>query len=137
MKPENPAYVKRNLTDADRNTCLKLLNCGLSVQEIIDIMHISRSTIYFIKQAHIACLNKDWSTIQKLSTESRPTVDWAMKITGVDKLADEIFGKPKTEEPVAEPVAGNAPSSTADTDKIYKALADICSLLTEIRDIIK
>ena len=142
MKLENPAYVKRTLTDTDRDTCLKLINCGLSNTEIVNIMHISLSTIQYIKQAHKACVNQDWNTLQKLSTCVRPTVDWAMKITGTDKAFLETFGKPKEQ---SEPVTGPTVDYTAVPDPItredflgmYATMQDIRSLLVEIRDILK
>ena len=81
MKPEN---TKRYLTDKDRDAALKLLVCGLQVGEIAEIMHCSKSTINYIRQTHTACVNKDWSVLQKLDSVVKPTVDWALKITGTE-----------------------------------------------------
>ena len=128
MKTENTQpQTRRHLTDADRNSCLKLLTCGLSTDEIVDIMHISRSTVSNIRQAHTACLNKDWSVLQRLSTESRATVDWAMQVTGAEKDFQEIFNSAKIT------VAPDAVNEPVDFQfKIYDTLLDIRNLLADI-----
>lgn len=135
MKPE---ITRHRLTDADRNACLKLLTCELSTDEIVDIMHISRSTVSYIRQAYNACLSRNWSILQKLSCDSRATVDWAMKITGVDKEALEIFGKPENEKVESEPVVETA---TAAQNKqfiaLYDTLLDIRNLLADIRNMLQ
>jgi transcriptional regulator with XRE-family HTH domain len=136
MKPEN---TKHRLTDKDRDQVLKLIVCGLSTDEIAEIMHISTSTVSYIRQAHTACMNKDWSTLQRLSTTTRPTVDWAMKVTGTDKVFLEEFPKvefPELEAPVPTPEP--APCvHPGNLYEMYEVLTDIRSLLTEIRDMLK
>ena len=60
---------RRRLTDDDRNACLKLITCGLSCQEIADIMKSSRSAVAFIKQTYNACLSKDFDTLRDKARE--------------------------------------------------------------------
>ncbi len=140
-KTERLLYQKHNLSDEERNQCLRLMNCGITTQEIADIMHISKSTVSYIRQAHTACLAKDWDTLQKLSTTGhRPVVDWAMKITGADKIFEETFKKP--EEPVKEvareeDIVVTEPITREDVLAMYGTLQDIRSLLVEIRDMLK
>lgn len=133
--------VKHHLTDKDRDDVLKLLTCGLSTQEVAEIMHISKSTVCYIRQAHTACINKDWSTLQRLSTSIPAVTDWAMKGTGLDKEFLETFPK----EPEAQPVQESAPAPVVaepiitreDFMTLSNTLQDICCLLTEIRDMLK
>lgn len=137
MKHENK---KRYLNDKDRDGILKLLVCGLSTDEIASICHCSKSTVSYIRQAHTACLNQDWSTLQKLSTDVRSTVTWAMKVTNVDKTFEELFKEePKPEETVTGPTVDDAPNPVDPRNlyEMYEVLTDIRSLLTEIRDILK
>ena len=75
MKPETPKQSKWRLTDKDRDQVLKLIVCGLPTKEIAEIMHVSTSTVSYIRQAHTACINQDWSVLQKLSMDCRLTVD--------------------------------------------------------------
>ena len=109
--------------------------------EIANIMHISKSTVNYIKQAHTACVEQDWNTLQRLSSASRPLADWAMRITGVDKKFLETFGNPVTNEPVTGPTVDNEPTteniSKEDFAYLKQSLSDICKLLVEIRDILK
>lgn len=143
-KTERLLYQKHNLSDEERNQILKLMNCGLATQEIADIMHVSKSSISYIRQAHTACVDKDWSALQRLSTSgSRPAVEWAMKLTGVDKIFEETFKKPRenVEEPVAVAEEGKVvdtlPITREDFLAMYATMQDIRSLLTEIRDVLK
>lgn len=139
MKPKNPAYVKRHLTDTDRETVIKLANCGMSISETVNIMHISKSTVSYIRQAHQACLDKDWNALQKLSTVVRPTVDWAMKVTGTDIAFLETFGKPEEQTEVAKEgdITYTNPITREDFLAMYGTMQDIRSLLIEIRDVLK
>lgn len=143
-KTERLLYQKHNLSDEERNQILRLMNCGLATQEIADIMHVSKSSVSYIRQAHTACIDKDWSTLQRLSTSgSRPAVEWAMKLTGVDKIFEETFKTPgeKVEEPteVAEDgkITETAASTREDFLAMYATMQDIRSLLVEIRDVLK
>lgn len=141
-KTERLLYQKHNLSDEERNQVLKLMNCGLPVQEIAEIMHISKSSVNYIRQAHTACLAKDWDTLQNLSvTGHRAAVDWAMKLTGVDKVFNETFGEPKKETPKDEPTEAVEPVvnpiTREDFVTLSNTLQDICYLLTEIRDMLK
>jgi hypothetical protein len=140
-KTERLLYQKHSLTDEERNQCLKLINCGLSTHEIAEIMHISKSTVCYIRQAHTACLSQDWSTLQRLSTCIRPTVDWAMKLTGADKAFLETFGNPKPAEKEPEQVAPTTALpdtilTREDVTAMYATMQDIRSLLIEIRDVL-
>ena len=133
MKPDKNYH---RLTDKDKDAILKLIVCGLPTDEIADIMHCSKSTVGYHKQAHTACINKDWSTLQKLSINHRSIVDWAMKVTGTDKVFEESFPKqPEVEAPKPEP----APETISKEDfaSLRNTLQDICYLLTEIRDMLK
>lgn len=135
MKSETSKHL---LTDQERDQVLKLSVCGLQIKEIAEIMHISTSTVSYIRQAHNACLNQDWSTLQKLSTTSRTIVDWAMRVTGTDKVFAETFPKepePEVEAPKTEP----APETITREEfkSLNNTLQDICYLLTEIRDMLK
>ena len=139
MKPETP--TKRYLTDVDRDQVLKLIGCGLSTTDIVEIMHISRSTVSYIRQAHTACIEKDWSTLQKLSTCVKPTVEWAMRITGTDKVFLEEFPKDDPEE-IAKHEIDHTPNvipetiSREDFLAMYATMQDVRSLLMEIRDVL-
>jgi transcriptional regulator with XRE-family HTH domain len=142
MKSEKVSNAKPRLTDEDRNHCLRLIGCGLSTDEIAKIMHISKSTVSYIRQAHNACLAQDWSTLQRLSLEVKSTVEWAMKLTGADKVFEETF-KDENEEPeqnveVPAPTT-NVPETITREDflSLSNTLQDISYLLTEIRDILK
>lgn len=138
MKPENITYVKKTLTDADRDTCLKLLGCGLSTLEIVNVMHISKSTVSNIRQCHTACVNKDWGTVRRLSVTLKPTVEWALKVTNsvdeyqkaCDATLAELVGGTE-EEPVSATVTAE------DVQNINGLLSGIYNLLTEIRDMLK
>ena len=133
--------TKRQLTDKDRDAALRLIVCGLSTSEIADTMRISRSTVSYIRQAHTACIEKDWSTLQKLSTTCRTVVDWAMRVTGTDKDFENLF---KEEEPTPAPEQSEsvpAPTTEQITREDFLTLSntlqDMCYLLTEIRDMLK
>lgn len=134
--------TKHRLTDKDRNDALKLLTCGLGTQEIAEIMHISRASVGYIRQAHTACINKDWSTLQRLSTSIPAVTEWAMKVTGLDKEFLETFPKEPEEQPVQEsapePVVVPEPVVTReDFLAMYATMQDVRSLLIEIRDMLK
>ena len=135
MKPEN-TKVQRYLTDQDRDAVLKLIGCGLSFCEIATLTNFSKSTISYIGQAHKACLEQDWSTLQRLSTCVRPTVDWAMKVTGTDKVFLETFQK--EEEPEKDEAGPNISGSITREDFIamYVTAQDIRNLLVEIRNVL-
>ena len=135
MNTENAKTPRRVLTDADRDTVLRLSNCGVSNVEIANILHICDATVSNIRSAHAACVKQDWSAIQKLSTVTRPTVDWAMRVTGVDKVFDVLFNEKPEPAPAPEP----APSVITREDflSLQSSLQDIAYLLTEIRDQLK
>lgn len=140
MKTEKP--TKHYLNDKDRDAVLKLITCGLSTDEIAGICKCSTSTISYIRQAHTACINRDWTTLQKLSTTTRPTVDWAMKVTGTDKVfAEEFKEEQKPEEPVTGPTVDVTPAPAVVTREeflaLYASVQDICNLLIDIRDTLK
>ena len=152
MKNENTTTRKypaqrHYLTDADRNAAIKMLDCGLSVDEISGILHISNSSINYLRQAIQACNDHDWNTLQKLSTRLKPTVDWALRVTGTDKLlAEELASQAKqleeakaVEEPEVE-VPVNKPATPIITREdfyaLYAEMQDIRSLLTDIRDVL-
>ena len=132
MKPES---TKHRLTDKDRDAVLKLIVCGLSTEEIKDILHFSASTISYIRQAHNACMKQDWSTLQKLSLDTRATVDWAMKVTGTDKVFQETFGEPSGCDEPAVPAPEYA--TKEDFLAMYATMQDVRNLLIEIRDALK
>lgn len=137
MKPKKATKTKRYLTDSDRDAVLRLIGCGLTSKEIADTLRISISTVSYVRQAHNACLKTDWSALQKLSTVCRSTVDWAMKVTGTDKVFTETFGEPGAQDETTEPEPV-APSITKeDISSLQNTLQDICYLLTEIRDLLK
>lgn len=146
-KTERLLYQKHTLSDEERNQCLRLMNCGLATREIADIMHISTSTVSYIRQAHTACISKDWSTLQRLSTSgpARASVEWAMKITGTDKTFLETFGKPtepeqsESDATTDDATAGEIVSTITREDflAMYATMQDIRSLLTDIRNILK
>lgn len=127
------------LTDDERNAVLKLTGCGLTNQDIADILHISYSSVAYIKQAYTACLDKDFDTLRRLSKISNPSVVWAMQVTGTSFPQDEV-----TEE---EPDVQGGPEEKSGVDEnivtrefmlaTFDALSDIRNLLTEIRDILK
>ena len=133
--------VKHYLTDKDRDDVLKLLTCGLSTQEVAEIMRISKSTVSYIRQAHTACINKDWSTLQRLSTTISAITEWAMKVTGLDKEFLETFPKEPESQPVQEsasaPVVAEPIITREDFMTLSNTMQDICCLLTEIRDMLK
>ena len=139
MKTETTRQAHGRLTDKDREAVLKLITCGLPTKEIADIMHISTSTVSYIRQAHTACLNRDWSTLQRLSLDSSATTEWAMRITGTDKVFAETFPKEDEPESVTGPTVDNTPNTIDPRNlyEMYEVLTDIRSLLTEIRDMLK
>jgi hypothetical protein len=132
--------TRRRLTDDDRNACLKLSTCGLSNQEIADIMKTSMSTVAYLKQAHTACLSKDFDTLHRLSVGHSSTVAWAMQLTGTS--FPDTTTVPAVEEPVTTVEPEEKPAASAILTREYMlatfdVLSDIRSLLTEIRDILK
>ena len=135
-KTERLLYQKHNLSDEERNQCLRMLNCGITTQEIADIMHISKSTVSYIRQAHTACLAEDWSLLQKLhATGHRPMVEWALKITNSEVKYKEYFSLvPATAEP--EQSAPSTDASVSNED-ILSVLKDIRMVLVEIREMLK
>ena len=138
MKTETTRQAHGRLTDKDREAVLKLITCGLPTKEIADIMHISTSTVSYIRQAHAACLNKDWSTLQRLSIDSSATTEWAMRITGTDKVFLETFPKddePEVEAPKSEPAVEVV--TREEFLALYASVQDIRNLLIDIRDILK
>ena len=140
-KNERLLYQKHHLSDEERNQVLKLINCALPTREIAKIMHISNSTVSYVRQAHTACIDKDWNTLQRLSAgPARATTEWAMKITGTDKAFIETFGKP-VDAPAEVAEEGKVVNTTAidprNLYEMYEVLVDLRSLLTEIRDILK
>ena len=136
-KTERLLYQKHTLSDEERAQVLKLLNCGLPANEIADIMHISKTTVAYIRQAHTACLAQDWSTLQRLSKDCRLTTEWALRITGTDKVFKETFGEPKTEKEPEQIAPAVETITKEDFYAAYATLQDIRSLLVEIRDILK
>lgn len=121
------------LTDKDRDAILKLFMCGLPTEEIADIIHCSRSTVGYLRQAHTACINKDWSTLQKLSVHHRATVDWAMKVTGADKVFLETFPKdePEQSETVIEHTEQKTPTPEVVTREEFLALYDAVQVMRD------
>lgn len=138
MNPENPTKKRRSYTDEDREKALKLIGHGLSHIEVGKMLGIYRGTVDTIALAYEACLKQDWSTLQKLSTTSKATVNWAMKKTGTDEIFARLFPKDDVSE---EPAPAVAPATEAITREDFltltNTLQDICYLLTEIRDILK
>jgi hypothetical protein len=135
MKPEK---TRHQMTDAERDNVLKLIVCGLPTDEISEIMHISKSSVSYIRQAHNACMKQDWSTLQKLSTVNHSAVDWAMRVTGTDKVFTETFGESSADaEKAPEPVVVDPAITREDFLSLQNTLQDIVYLLTEIRDTLK
>lgn len=136
MKPETS---KHKLTDRERDDVLKLIVCGLPTDDIAGIMHISKSSVSYIRQAHNACLNQDCSTLQRLSTTTGATVEWAMRVTGTDKVFLKEFPKAEPDYGLEAPKHEPAPETISKEDfyAAYATLQDIRSLLIEIRDILK
>lgn len=129
---------RKTYTDADRDAIIRLHQCGLSVEEIVEILHFSRTYIYVIMQAHRACIEQDWSALQKLSLTNKPTVDWAMRVTGADAVFAETFPK---EEPVDDSAPAVQPVPEYVTREDFLCLQDtlltILGTLTQIRDVLK
>ena len=139
MKPKKETRHS-NLTDADRDTIMRLTACGLSSEEIADIMKCAPSSVRYIKQIYAACINQDWEVLHRLSVSWCSATAWAMSRTGLS-WDDE----PKSEPVVAE-VTIDEPNNVDATHNIplddvvvsmSKTLVDIRNLLTEIRDLIK
>ena len=131
--------TKRNLTDDDRNHCLKMLSCGLSTAEIAEIMGVSTSTVYYVRQAHTACLSKDFDTLRMLAKKCYPVVHWATQLTNTALPDEEI---PVVEEPEVKSVPEEKPDAHAIITRefmlaAFDVFSDIRNLLTEIRDILK
>ena len=140
MKPEKQKSTRQWLTDKDRDTIVRLFDCGFSYEDIANTMHISTSSVSNIRSAYLACKKQDWSAIQKMSTTAKATIDGAMRVTGADKAFAELFPtEPATEETVPEPAVEPVPNSITREDflSLNNTLQDICYLLTEIRDILK
>lgn len=141
MKTEK-TQTRHYLTDKDRDAALKMIKCGLTADEAAELLHISNSSVNYLRQAYNACINEDWNTLQKLSTRLKPTVEWAMRVTGVDKkLAEELMSQnDKAEEPaeqVVEPPVVVAPITREDFMAMYATMQDVRNLLIEIRDVLK
>ena len=135
VKPESQRHW---YTDSERDSVIRLFDAGLSANEIAKIVKVSRTVVYSIRQAHQACIARDWSTLQKMSIMNRPTVDWAMKVTGTDKVFLETFPKEDDEPEAPAPVAVPEPVITRDDFlAMYAVMQDVRSLLTDIRDMLK
>ena len=140
MSQEKKKSTRQWLTDKDRDNVLRLFDCGFSYDDISNTMHISTATVSTIRSAYLACERQDWSALQKLSTASRATVDWAMKRTGADKEFEKIFNAPEEpEQSVTGPTVDNTPDPITREDflNLCNTMQDICYLLTEIRDMLK
>ena len=138
MKTVKPESSRHWYSDDDRARVIRLFDAGLSATEVADTLKISKSVVYFIKQAHTACIKQDWSTLQKLSITHRSTVDWAMRFTGTDKIFAEFEKTPEKDvEPAVEPVNNPNAITREDFLSLQNTLQDICYLLTEIRDALK
>lgn len=131
--------TSRRITDTERNSIIKLFTCGCDSTEIAEIMHLSKSSVLYVRQAHNAAMNQDRSTLQRLSNTCEAVVRWAMKATGADKTFEDLFKEepePAVEAPA--PVAVPEPVVTReDFFAMYAAMQDIRNLLIEIRDILK
>jgi len=130
--------TKRRLTDEDRNACLKLITCGLSNQEIADIMKTSASSVAYIKQIHTACLSKDFDTLRRLSTNHNSAVLWAMQLTGIT-FPDNApaVSEPKVNDKTEEKPEANDILTREYMLATFDMFSEIRNLLTEIRDILK
>lgn len=136
----NELHTRKRMTDADRTNCLKLFECGLSVKEVADIMKVSTSAVSYVRQAHNACLEKDFDTLRKLSVGHGSTAAWAMNLTNTAFPEDVIAVK----EP--ETAAYDANETKIIPDSVitrefmlatFEVVSDIRNLLTEIRDMLK
>lgn len=138
MNPENTTKKRRSYTDEDREKALYLIGHGLSHNEAAKMLGIYRGTVDTVALAYDACLKQDWSTLQKLSTTAKATVNWAMKKTGTDEIFARTFPKDDVPEESAPAVAPPAETITrAEFAALNTTLQDICYLLTEIRDLLK
>lgn len=142
MKPEIKQHY---ITDTERDRVVRLTECNLSSAEIADILGISKSAVAAIKQVYKACVDHDWNTVQRLSMTLRPSVAWALRVTGTDKMLEEELArqheaqkqeeqKPEITVPGAEVPITIHPGNLYE---VYKVLTDVRSLLTEIRYMLK
>ena len=142
---KDTATRRRRLTDEDRNACMKLSACGLSNQEIADIMKVSYSSVAYIKQIYAACLDKDFDILRRLSANHTPTISWAMQLTGIEFPCEEIQPMEEPTVPEESVVQTGPEEKPAAADILtrefmlaaFDVFSDIRSLLTEIRDILK
>ena len=130
---------RRRLTNDDRAACIKLSTCGLSNQEIADILKVSYSSVAYIKQIYAACLDKDFDTLRRLSANHNATIVWATQLTNTTFPDEEI---PAVEEPEEKSVPAEKPSANdilvrEFMSATFDVISDIRNLLTEIRDILK
>ena len=138
MKTVKPESSRHWYSDDDRARVIRLFDAGLSATEVADTLKISKSVVYFIKQAYTACVKQDWSTLQKLSITHRTTVDWAMRFTGTDKIFAEFEKTPEKDVKTPAESPDDAEVITReDFLSLQNTLQDICYLLTEIRDALK
>lgn len=134
MKTEKNRYY---LLNSDRDNVLRLIGCGLSTSEIAKMLGMSKSTVSYINQAYNACVKKDVEALRKLTTFVKPTVEWAMQVTGTDaSILEEpvIVDVPETAE---EAPVVNDPHKPDDIATIVGLLSGIYNMLTDIRDMLK
>lgn len=135
MKPEKNRYY---LLNSDRDNVLRLLGCGLSTSEIANMLGISKSTVSYVRQAHNACITKDAEALRRLTTFVKPTVEWAMKVTGTDvSILDKPVPVEEAPATVEEAPVVDVPTNNDDIVAMRGLLSGIYNMLTEIHDMLK
>ena len=131
--------MKHKLTNKERAHIVKLLNLGISAQETSEIVGVSVSTVFYTRQAYEACIAKDYATITRLYQSIRATMEWALNFTNTEYSSETPLTEEESAASIVEESNDDVPAASFDNKEadLYKALADICDVLNEIRDLLK
>ena len=136
MNTETSTSKKYCHTDKDRDRVLLLSNNGLSTAHIVDMLGIARSSVQNIKRAYTLCLTKQYEALSHMCAYTKPTVEWAMRVTNTDpSVIESYLNATKPVETVTDPGIIPATITREDFLAMYATMQDIRSLLVEIRDV--
>ena len=80
---------KHLLSDEMRTDIIRLTESGWKYNEIANLLHISDSSVAYVKQAYYAAKNSDLAALKRLNSVSRPLVAWALKTFNISLDIDE------------------------------------------------
>ena len=137
MNTETTKAKKFCYTDKDRDNVLFLSNNGVSTSHIVNMLGIAKSSVQNIKRAYTLCLTKQYEALSLMCRYTKPTVEWAMRVTNTAPAVIEPYlNASKPVEKVADPAVIPETVTREDFLAMYATMQDVRSLLTEIRDVL-